>query len=537
MTRPDIEPPQESITFLGDFSKKLVTNTFFNLIGRSWSFLITLLLTPYILSHLDVTDFGIWVILSVLISSFTLLDLGLGSSFVKFISAYYTHEDYESINKVLFTGLIFYVLFGAVLIAAGRGLEGPLFRLFNIRDASEPYLLVLVACAITNVGAMFLSVFRGIQRMDRSNSIEVRMSLVNVAGTVFFLQLGYGLFGLALNALVNAIIALGMTWWEVRRAIPKIALKVHFDRRLLREMFSYGAKIQVSRLGSVVCFQMDKLIISRFLGIGTVSFYEVSSRLASFMRAVPLVMLSAIIPATSELGARNEAGLIVKTYLLASRYVAMVTIALVAFLFIEAGSLLQFWLGEGFEQSVILVQILAIGYGVNVLGGAASQTGAGVGRPEFDMRSTILLAIINPILSLLLIRQFGAAGAAAGTCVALISAAVYLLFTFHRNYIDVPIWSLFNDIHLRPFIAGVLSAAAVAGFHYALPGLPNLLAARYLIPIKIALDFAIFGPVYVVLLVALRQVTAIDWKNFLGLMTFGFEFLRHPFRERVKIYR
>ena len=60
---------------------------------------------------------------------------------------------------------------------------------------------------------------------------------------------------------------------------------------------------------------------------------------------------------------------------------------------------------------------------------------------------------------------------------------------------------------------------------------------RYLIPVKIAIDFAIFTPVYVVLLITLRQVTAMDWRNFLGLVAFGFELLRHPLRERVKIYR
>ena len=537
MIRPGHQRSDESITFLGDFSKKLVTNTFFNLLGRSWSFLVTLLLTPYILSHLDVDDFGIWVILSVLISSFTLLDLGLGSSFVKFISGYYTYEDYDSINKVLFSGLVFYTLLGAALIGTGLALEGILFSFLNIQNVSEPFLLVLIACAITNIGAMFLSVFRGIQRMDRANSLEVRMSTVNVIGTVLFLQMGFGLFGLALNAVFSSIIGLFLTWYQVRRTLPRISLGFHFDGKILHEMFSYGAKIQVSRLASLVCFQMDKLIISRFLGIGTVSFYEVSSRLASFMRAVPLVMLSAIIPATAELGARNERGMILKTYLLASKYVAMVTIAMVAFLFIEADSVLQFWLGRGFEQSVILVQILAIGYGVNVLGGAASQTGAGIGRPEFDMRSTILLSVLNPILSVLLVRQFGAPGAAAGTCMALVCAAVYLLTTFHRNYVETPIWTLFREIHLRPLIAGILAGVAVAGFHHMLPGVPQLLQVRYLIPLKMALDFTIFSSVYVVLLVALRQVTAIDWKNFLGLMTFGFEFLRHPFRERVKIYR
>ena len=94
---------ETQVTFLGDFSKKLVTNTFFNLVGRSWSFLVTLLLTPYILSRLDVGDFGVWILLGVFTSSFNLLDLGLGSSFVKYISAYHAHEDYDHINHVVFS--------------------------------------------------------------------------------------------------------------------------------------------------------------------------------------------------------------------------------------------------------------------------------------------------------------------------------------------------------------------------------------------------------------------------------------------------
>src|SRR5207245_2960547 len=118
---------------------------------------------------------------------------------------------------------------------------------------------------------------------------------------------------------------------------------------------------------------------SRSLGVAAVTFYEVSSRLALFMRAFPLVFISALIPVTSELGARKERDKILQTYLTASKYVAMITIAMVGFLILDARSILAFWVGNGFQKSVVLVQILAIGYGANILGGAASQTGAGIG--------------------------------------------------------------------------------------------------------------------------------------------------------------
>ena len=533
----DLNTESIQVTFLGDFSKKFVTNTFFNVLGRAWSFIVNLLLMPYILSRLNVGDFGAWVLLTIFISSFNLLDLGLGFSFVKYISAYHTYQDYDRINKVIFSGLAFYSLLGVLGVGIGVLFEHPLLRLFRISSAGNVYLIVLVTCAITNIAAMFLSVLKGIQRMDKQNSIEVTMSLTSALGTVVFLEAGYGILGLALNALINACLAVCLTFVILKRIVPNVSLGWNFDGKLLREMFGYGVKISVSRIGNLISFQADKLIVSRVLGVAAVSFYEVSARLTSFMRAVPLVLLSALIPATSELGARRDREKILRTYLLVSKYIAILTVAAVAFLILNAGALIRLWLGNGFDQSAFLIQILAIGYGVNVLGGAASQIGAGVGRPEFDMQSTILLSIINPVLSFLLVRKFGAPGAAAGTSLALITAAIYLLFAFHRYYMETPLWTVLRGIYIRPILAGILASFSLIGFHYLVPGIASLSAVRYLIPIKLAADFAIFVPAYIVFLVALRQVSIIDWNNFQWFVAFGFEFLRYPLRERVKVYR
>jgi O-antigen/teichoic acid export membrane protein len=521
---------------LGDFSRKFVANTFFNVLGRSWSFLINLLLTPYILSRLNVADFGAWVLLTILINTFNLLDLGLGFAFVRYIAAYHTYDDYENINRVIFSGLVFYGLLGIVGIVAGLLVQRPLLELLRITASNNTYLLVLLTCAVSNIGAMYLSVLKGMQRMDKQNSIEVTMSVLNVIGTVCFLEAGFGIFGLALNALINSVLNIGLSFVTVKRAAPEISLGWNFDRKLLREMFGYGLKISVSRIGNLICFQADKLIVSRVLGLAAVSFYEVAARMAAFMRAVPLVLLSALIPATSELGARKDENKIELTYWMVSKYIVILTVAAVAFLVLNATSIVRLWLGEGFEQSAVLIQVLAIGYGVNILGGAASQIGAGVGRPEFDMHSTILLSIANPILSFLLVRRFGAPGAAAGTSIALISAAIYLLFSFHKNYLRTSVWRLFDSIYIRPICAAILTVSVLIAVRHLIPGLIGLSEVRYLLAIRLAVDFVIFLPSYLVLLVALRQVSTIDWKNFLWLLTFGLEFLRHQFRDRAKAY-
>ena len=253
-----------NVTFLGEFSKKLVTNTFFNFLGRCWNFILTLLLTPYILSRLDVHDFGTWVLMTIFISAFNpgqvpLFDLG--GVFMKYISEYYTYEDYAGINRVLLCGMFFYGLFGIALTSGGLLLERPLFHLFHISDgASSAYFLVLVASAISNISAMLLAVFKGIQRMDKSNSLEIRLSILNAAGTIVFLRIGWGIFGLAANALLNAGLAVIVTWWALRRMIPKIRMSAHLDKTLLGDMLAYGMKMQVSSVGGLVSFQVPTLL-------------------------------------------------------------------------------------------------------------------------------------------------------------------------------------------------------------------------------------------------------------------------------------
>ena len=116
-------------------------------------------------------------------------------------------------------------------------------------------------------------------------------------------------------------------------------------------------------------------------------------------------------------------------------------------------------------------------------------------------------------------------------------AAAYLLVIFHQEYVGSSVRTILQDVYLRPLAAGIFANLSILALHGAVPSLSSWQPVRYLIPVKIAIDFAIFAPVYVLILVALRQVTAIDWNNFLSLIAFGFEFLRHPLRERVKIYR
>jgi O-antigen/teichoic acid export membrane protein len=243
-------------------------------------------------------------------------------------------------------------------------------------------------------------------------------------------------------------------------------------------------------------------------------------------------MISALVPAVSELEARGDRPQVLKTYFLAARYTVVVTVGLVAFVMLEARALLLLWLGPGFEQSVVLVQVLAIGYGVNAISESATQTGSGIGRPDIDMRGAILLTILNPLLSIALILELGTpAGAALGTSIALVSSASYVVWTFHSVYVGRSVFALLRDVHLRPWLAAASGVGLVFLFHAVLPVIPAADSSRLAAGIRIGVDCGLFGSTYLLALVALRHITALDWQNLRRLALFGYRVLRQPFPE------
>ena len=92
-------------------SKKIISNTIFTSAGRLWGYLLSFLLTPYIVHKIGLERFGIWAVANTAIHFFLFLDLGIGSSFVKYIAEYNTKKEYRLINEVINTGLAFSLFF------------------------------------------------------------------------------------------------------------------------------------------------------------------------------------------------------------------------------------------------------------------------------------------------------------------------------------------------------------------------------------------------------------------------------------------
>ncbi len=493
--------------------KKIIRNTFYNSVGRIWLMLLILLLTPYILHKLGVEVFAVWSLVFVVANYLGLLDFGVRTAFAKYIAEYHTKEDEDAISAVVSCGLLFYLALSLFIIGLAIVLRGLILSLLQIppsihAESTFAILGMVLVFSLNNTLSIFEAVLVGLQRMDIQNKILIFASFFNVAGTFFFLEKGFGIRGLVMNYGIVTLIIVSLNFYFSRRVLPHLKVGWSMLRKeIFRKLFSYGIKMQVCNFAVMIHMQADKIILSHFLGLGFVTFYELGQKAANAVRAFPILLLTALVPAVSEMEASDDHDKLRQLYQRGSKYVSFMVFPLIFLAVIVAPKLINLWVGDNFGLAALTFQILAIGYGINVLTGMGTSIVRGIGKPEYETRYAVLTLLMQLALSITLVQLVGYRGILISVLATAVVAALYFLLTFHRLF-GMNFRDFARRTYLKPFLASALAAAITfaAGSY-----LKNLVLSspRWNSLIWLILEFVVFSFCYlfaVIKMVYLKRV-------------------------------
>ncbi len=428
-------------------------NTAFNLAGRFWEALVGLLLTPYIVAKIGPSGWGLWAIVNVLTSYASLMDLGFGAGYSKYIAEHAGRQERREISAIVSTGLAAYSVIGGALVAVvwfviDPAIAGVLHALAWFRpgiDAdvttSEQVELVgfllrwtIVLYAVSNLVSVFTSVQTGLQRMGLTNILSVAGSFVKLVAVVVLLEAGYGVPGLLYaNAAVMIFFGIGSALIAFS-LVPDLRIgPTHVTRNAFDRLFGFGWRTQIARLSNLVMFQTDTMIIWAYYGIiggpslTRVGVYRIGEELAGKVRQIPLPLLSALIPAFSDLDARREEGSLQRLYITSSKYFAAAALPLLLFTVASAGMLMHAWMGPGYELAAGVLRILCVGLIANVLPGAAVAVALGKGRADLQMKAGLISMAGNIVLTVVLLLTIGFWGIPIATALSMIVSCVWFL--------------------------------------------------------------------------------------------------------------
>ena len=485
----------------GAISGKVIRNTLYNTLGRFWGVIIALFLTPYIISHLGIERYGVWAFVSALIGYFGLLDFGVSASFVRYIAEFNAKKDCRSINELVNTGFVFYSLFGLAIFLLAVNYLPPLVGFFKIPsglmdEAMFVFLTGIFIFMFSNAISPFSAIPSGLQRMDVQNGLSIALSLPNVAGTIFVLEKGYGLKGLMVSTLCVFLLSAIASVVIAFRLIPGLEFKPFSfcKRKMMVCLFNFGSRFQLARISGAVTAQTDKMLITYFLTVGMVTFYQLGNSLVSYSASIAYLLVAALMPAFTEIATTGGREMLVEAYFRSMKYLVFVIVPIFFFLVLAAPQIIFMWIGLGYGQSVAIARILAAGLLLNTLAQVAVSVCVAIDKPGLVAKASLIIIFLGVCLSFIFIRLFGFTGVAWGSAIAVNIGTSFFLYRLHGEL------KIANRKMARLALPFFYSAAGAYGiawlaetFFFHAGGSPTRLAVLGLLSFK----FVIFCCIYV----------------------------------------
>lgn len=303
------------------------------------------------------------------------------------------------------------VVLALVWFAVAQILAGPVAAFFGSPEG-EPLLRVLaVSFLIRGLGNTHDALCRKDLRFRARMLPEASMALTKTGIALVLAFAGFGAWSLVVGQLAGLGLRTVALWrivpWRPRPGVPG---------DLVGPMVRYGGGIvAVNVLGAVV-HHVDLVVVGRFLGVGALGIYQIASKIPEASLTVAIWTVSQVLfPAFSRDHALGRD--LSRSYLVALRYVSLLTLPAALGLVLVAEPLVLAAFGESWAPAVPVLRALALYVALRSLGTHAGDVLKATGR-------TRLLAGLAAVKATILVPALVLAASGGATSVALALAGV-----------------------------------------------------------------------------------------------------------------
>ena len=393
-----------------------------NWFGLMANLIISFFMAPFIVHRLGDSSYGIWALMLQLTGYMGVVDVGLRSALVRFVSRLRAQNDQVGLNQLMSSTLQLYSGFAVLCLSGGVFLSFFVLPHLHVppnllSQARNTLLLASVILASDFIFATFQGSLAGLSRWDLRNLVSTGVLILRASLIVAVLLRGYGLVALALVQLFASLVGHLIEVYLVHRLLPglKISLRA-LQTKFLRPIFSHSAYSMLIGLGVGINYEVDTIVIAAFLPVQEITFYVIGFNLIKYLRDLINASSMIVAPLASHLDAQGHSQGVGELLTRGSKYTLLLSYLGCAGLLCLGSDFIRLWMGNAYAvRSGKVVIILALGLFFSLTENIGGHLLFGLGKHRLNVWCTLGEAALNLAASIILVRHFGIYGVAAGT--------------------------------------------------------------------------------------------------------------------------
>lgn len=443
----------------------LSRNIVAGVVNSAWSALIGVAVVPLYLKYLGIEAYGLVGFFATTQAVLSLLDLGLAPTMNREVARCSASGNVKEASVLLHTLAVVYWAMAA-LIALIIFSFAPIISQYWLQSKHIPQetvshavmLMGLVAAARWPIG-LYQGAVMGAQRLTVSSGVSITMTTIGNLGAIGILAFVSPTIQAFFiwQASVGLLYAMTMRW-AAWRIIGRLGT-ARFDTGKLKNIWLFSAGMSGITLSGLVFTQLDKIMLSKMLGLEEFAKYMLATVVANSLYVVIMPAFNIVYPRLSMLVATGDDKKLIELYRLGTRMLATVLFPLGMLLAVFSKELVMVWTHNQDIATHVspIISLLVTGSALNgiMFFPYALQLAHGMTRIPLTI-NMILMCLLIPLVYILA-KQFSATG---GAMAWLITEASYVMlgtWLTHRYLLKGLAWEwLLQDVGV-PLLLSILT--------------------------------------------------------------------------------
>tara|TARA_R110002167_G_scaffold365963_2_gene592235 strand:- start:546 stop:2087 length:1542 start_codon:yes stop_codon:yes gene_type:complete len=424
--------------------------------------LVAFFLSPFLVHTLGDTKYGIWTIMAALSGYMCLLDLGIVSAITKYTSEHYQTNETKQLNIIVNTCLfIFLCVTTIVLVASPLIAQGVItFLDFNPEIQHTVYMLTIIISfdiSLFVISGVFRGTFAGLLRHDILSIIGIVSALYKALMFYLFLSNGYGLITMGFIAVSSNLLAITIFYIILKRQFSFIKFDLRtVSKSSINKVFAFSKYTFLSMLANQIIFYSDAFVIGYFLSAAAVTYYTIPWSLMEYVKSFCLAISGTYIAIFAEHNALQDKEKLYNAYVSASKLMLAFSNLMCIGMIVFGGAFISIWMGPKYGETgqpiIIIFALIQLAMSPQLISLSLLQ---GLSKHKIYSQLSFAVSVINLILSIWLVQEYGLIGVAVGAAIP--QLLFYILFVpkYTTNVIGIPLWTYLKDTYFKLAIPSI----------------------------------------------------------------------------------
>jgi len=411
--------------------------------------IITFAIFPFIVRHTGQELYGVYLIVMTVTGYFGLLDMGIMSALTKYVSEYKGGGDAEGINRIINASFSFYVLIGLLgaLILWCCSLYFDLFFKIEARNLAIVRQLFIVA-ALSSLLTWPLNTFRGtvegLNLWDVEAVVNMTMQILGALAAVMIFSAGHNIVSYFIASQCLNIVGL-VSFYLISRKKTHFEITFPYaDLKTFRFIFNFSSFMFLGSLVNVFLFQIHNFIIGYFISMSAVTVFAVAYNIQSYFRYINSAIGAPPWTMASELEGKGDYDGQRVLLFKGTKYVSIVFLPAVLITFVFAEPFINYWMGPGFQESVLPARIIILFWLFNAVVEPAAGMLSAKGIVKKPLYIQIFVAVSNVVVGVVLVQIIGITAIALALTLSMIFIGAPLNLRLSLNTLQISFAEFFN---------------------------------------------------------------------------------------------